>query len=200
MIFISYYTKNTPYEEVMNTHLLPSLEKFQLTYHIEAVEDMGGWQANTGYKCRFIKKMLEKYQQPVIFLDCDAVIEQPPNLFEELPKDVDIAVHFLSWFRFWRGQDNDSKKELLSGTMFINYTPNALVLLNDWIESVKNNPTKWEQRVLEEIVNNYSKPLKVYGLPIEYCTIIKQNGTIPAYIEHPVIIHHQASRKYKNKK
>ena len=51
------------------------------------------------------------------------------------------------------------------------------------------------QFVLEKTNNK----LKIYELPIEYITIIKQNGKYPDYIKEPIILHHQVSRELKNK-
>ncbi len=96
MITISYFTKNTPYEEVMKTHLLASLKKYKLNYDIEGIDDLGSWQKNTHYKAEFIKKMLLKHKCPVIFLDADATIEQYPKLFNGL-MDYDISYHSLDW-------------------------------------------------------------------------------------------------------
>ena len=79
MKIISYYTKNTPYEEVANTHLIPSLKKWNLSYEVEAINDLGDWQKNTGYKSQFVLKMLNKHKNNVCFLDCDATIEQYPT-------------------------------------------------------------------------------------------------------------------------
>ena len=198
MIFISYYTKDTPYKAVMNDCLLPSLKEWGLTYDIEAIEDRGNWQKNTGYKCEFIKKMLLKHKESVCFLDSDALIMQFPSLICSLPNDFDLAYHFFNWYGHWRNQwDNTSKIELLSGTMVFNYNDKVLALLNEWIYQVNSNINKWEQKVLEEIV--YARDdLNIIDLPAEYCTVLMQDNSIPKYVKDPIIIHTQASRKYKH--
>ena len=50
MIFISYGTKNTPYEGVIKDYLIKSLDKLNLSYHVEYPEDFGNWQRNTHYR------------------------------------------------------------------------------------------------------------------------------------------------------
>jgi hypothetical protein len=151
MIYISYYTKNTPYEQVVNECLLPSLRTWGLGYDIEPIEDKGSWQLNTGYKCQFIKKMLDKHKEGVTFLDADAIIKRKPILLDEL-KDYDIAFHWLDWYLQWRSQQGGNKRELLSGTMLFNPTDTTYKLLDTWMKAVKNQPNQWEQRVLQEIV------------------------------------------------
>jgi hypothetical protein len=197
MIYISYYTKNTPYEKVMKKYLLPTLKKFKLPYDIEGIINLGSWQKNTHIKAKFIKKMLLKHKQPVIFLDADATIEREPVLFETL-KDYDIAVHYFDWMKFWRGVKNSPKRETLSGTMYLNYNKNVLNFLDKWIE-INDKNTRWEQKNMKEALAICGNKLKIYDLPIQYVAIIKFNGKVPNYIKNPVIIHHQASRKYKRK-
>ena len=194
MIYISYYTKNTPYEKVMKEKLLPSLQKWNLKYDIEGIEDLGNWQRNTHYKAEFIKKMLLKHKQPVIFLDADATIEQYPKLFKTLYL-YDISYHELDWNLQWRGKSGN-KKEILSGTLWLNYTKNILTFLDAWIEENQKS-INWEQRNMAKVLKKLKYKLKIYPLPPEYITIVKHNNKVPKHIKNPVIIHWQASRQYK---
>jgi len=198
MIFVSYFTCNTPYEKVMRTHLEPSLQRWGLRYDIKGIENLGSWQENTHYKAKFIKEMLLKHKQSVVFLDADATIEQNPILFTKLA-DCDIALHFLDWFLLWRKQKGNPKREALSGTLYLNYNKKTLRFLDLWIEE-NNKNTTWEQRNMQHILETQKKELKIYELPAEYCAIILHNGEIPYYYlkEKPVILHHQVSRKLKN--
>jgi len=197
MIFVSYYTKNTPYEEVMKTHLLPTLEQYCLPHDIIEVPDLGNWSANTSYKATFLLDMLLKWKQDIVFLDADATIEQMPVLFDEIPNEYDMAVHYLDWYLQWRGHPGN-KKELLSGTMMMRYNDNIITLLKEFIVTCKKHPNIWEQRILQGVLR-MNKHIKVYKLPAEYCVVIKFNGSIPKYIKTPVIVHHQVSRQYKHK-
>lgn len=196
MVFISYYTKGTPYEKVINNRLLPSLYKWNLKSEIEVIEDLGSWNANTGYKPVHILKMLLKYKEDVVFNDADSVIMKYPELLFNIPEKYDMACHFLDWYRFWRGIEGNDKRELLSGTMLWRYRPKVIYLLERYIETCRKNPSTWEQRVLQSILNENNE-YAIYDLPVEYCTIIKHDGTYPDYINDPVILHYQASRQYK---
>ena len=193
MIFISYFTQNTPYEEVMNDYLLPCLEKWELKYDIQEVKNLGSWQNNTSYKPTFILEMLEKHKEDVVFLDADATIEQYPKLFFEIPNEYNIACHWLDWYKFWKNTEGESKRHLLSGTMMIRYNLETVDYIKKWIDACKNS-TQWEQRILQQIIekDNY----KTYNLPIEYCAIKKENRDL---IDNAVIVHHQVSRQYRNK-
>jgi len=171
VIFISYATLDTPYEEVIKTHLIPSLKKFGLAYEISYVKDQGSWGKNTALKSKIIKTMLLKHQEAVCFLDADAIIEKRPDLLLSIPKHIDLAYHEFNWYGHWRGQwENTTKLELLSGTMVFNYNAKVLALLEEWIEKVYENINVWEQKVLETLV--YSKDnLNIYNLPAEYCCV-----------------------------
>lgn len=198
MIFISFFTEGN-YEKVMNTYLLPSLKKFDLKYDIVKIKNLGSWQKNTGYKSKFIKEMLEKHKEDVCFIDADGTIESYPELLFKIPDKYNIAIHWLLWEKFWHNVDNNSHKELLSGTIVVKYKDSTFKLLDEWIKQVEIQKNKIEQKILEEIVLNNSD-YKVYDLPVEYCTIIKRDGTYPDYIKNPMVLHYQASRLYKNRR
>lgn len=197
MIYISYFTQHTPYEEVIETHLHPTLHKWKLNHDIESIIDKGNWQKNTHYKAEFIKKMLLKHKQPVIFLDADAKILENPVLFEKL-NDYDVGLHYSDWRLLWRKEKGQDKREALSGTLYLNYNEKALKFLDEWIEK-NNNNIQWEQRNMEILLEEWKNKIKVYKLPPEYCVIIMRDGSIPEWYitEKPVILHHQVSRKYK---
>ena len=202
MIYISYYTKGD-YEKVMETHLHPSLHKWDLPHDIQCVKDMGSWQANTHFKAQFCKEMLLKHRQSVIFTDADATIENYPLLFNFLDMrfDYDIALHFLDWMLMWRKKKGQDKREALSGTLYLNYNEKVLKFLDEWIELNKVN-TRWEQRNMQEILSIWKNKLQIYNLPASYCTIILFNKKLPEHYldgEKPVIVHHQKSRELRNK-
>jgi len=185
-VFISYYTKNTGYESEY-PKLEMSLKRFNLDYEIVSIQSQGDWFANCFYRSIFVKDMLDKYKRPVIWIDCDAIVQQDPVLFLSLI-EYDFAYHLR--------QRRNGNCELLGGTMYFNYTNNVFMLLTKWVELVNKDRKKYrlDQSFLHEAVN-LLKGLKVFHLPATYCQIfdiMKDEGT-------PVIEHFQASRKYKIK-
>jgi len=185
-IFISYYTKNTGYENEYKK-LENSLIKFKLNYEIVAIDSKGSWFDNCFYRTEFIKNMLNKHKRPVIWVDCDAIIQQYPELLFNL-KDIDFACHL-------RLRKNGGT-ELLGGTMFFNNSKASIDLLDKWKELVNNDGLKrkykLDQSYLHEAVNSL-KQLKTFNLPATYCQIfdlMKNSG-------NPVIEHFQASRRLK---
>jgi len=195
-IYVSYYTKNTAYEKVMNTFLLPSLKKFNLTYDIKGIDNLGNWNLNTSYKANFMLEMLEKHKKDIVFLDSDATVMKYPNLFEQIPPMYDIALHFLDWYLMWRNKRGFHKRELLSGTMLFRYNSRVISMTKKYIEECQKT-SQWEQRVLQRVLNKDRK-IKIYNLPPQYCAIIRRDGKVPQFMQEPVILHHQVSRKLKN--
>ena len=193
MIFCSFVSKNSPYEEIIKTHLLPSLKKWQLSYDIDYIENRGSWIANVQYKPEFIKKMLLKHKCPIISLDADAVIEKNPVLFEEM-SNIDFGAHWLSWKEWYRKKEE--KLELLGGTLYFNYNEKILNLVEKWIKLQQENKG-WAQKNLQKLVEEDSK-LYIYMLPVAYCFI--ETHKFPKLRKEARIVHHQKSRVWRNKK
>ncbi|MDO8641782.1 MAG: radical SAM protein [Nitrosarchaeum sp.] len=183
-VFISYYTINTGYEKEYKK-LEDSLKKFNLDHDIQGIPTQGSWFNNCFYRSIFVKDMLQKHKRAVIWVDCDAIIQQNPVLFETLG-DYDFAYHLH--------KRKNNSFELLGGTMFFNYTKNAVALMNTWRKRVDANPTMYrlDQSYLHEAVGDVPG-IQIYHLPATYCQIfdlMKDEGK-------PVIEHFQASRRYK---
>jgi hypothetical protein len=199
-IITSYVTKDTPYEEVVEQYLRPSLEKFKLVHYIETVPDLGDWYQNTAYKPAFLLKMLHMFKEhDIVFLDADATVEQYPTLFNEIPDEYSLALHYLEW-KTWYNQPTVSTVETLSGTLYLRNTSRIVDMLSIWSqESVLTR--MWEQKVLQRVLGDFFD-IKVYHLPLDYCYIktLPQGQEPYVKIEHPVIAHHQVSRQLKRRK
>ena len=76
--FLAYYTKNTPYKEIAEQKLIPSLKKFNLNYTVSEVPNLGNWYKNTAFKAKFILNHLVDYpfEYNLVLLDVDATIEK----------------------------------------------------------------------------------------------------------------------------
>lgn len=172
-VYVSFYT---PEYKPFADELEYSLNMFKLKYEIRPIKSFGKWELNCNYKPVFIKEMMEKYNQPVVWLDADATVESYPTLFDNTT--ADIAVHFRNGV------------ELLSGTIFFNNTPKAKELIDIWEKRAKEQPHE-----LDQVSLAYAKTCwkgEVKRLPERYCNIFDLMN-----IPNPVITHHQASRKYR---
>jgi hypothetical protein len=197
VIYGSFYTKDTPYEQVVKDYFLTSCEKWKIHPIVIEMSNHKTWIQNVAEKPRAIREILNgmKEDEVLAFMDADATIEQYPKLFEEISLDYDIGFHTLDW-NSWYGYDNNpSIKELLTGTMFFRNTNAIKSLCTVWYETAKISK-QWEQKVLASIIGNHG--VTIYDLPIEYCFVKSlPDGREPLIKTEPVILHHQKSREYK---
>ena len=90
IIFISFYTTDGKYPK-LSVKLKKSLEKFNLKYHIVALEKcFNTWEEGTYFKPNFILQSLLKFRKPVVWLDIDTEVWQFPEL---LFGDHDFAIY-----------------------------------------------------------------------------------------------------------
>lgn len=175
---ISFYTDKY-YEYLSNFE--ESLKKYNLCYFISYPGDWD-WDMACNYKPGFILACLNMFKCPVVWIDIDAVVHSNLSYFDKL---IDNNVDFSFYFR-----DN---KELLSGTLFFNYTEKAKELLVLWKEESKKIKI-WDQRNLQNALRRI-KDIKIEYLPITYCYFdllknrLKENDKIE-------IEHFQASRRF----
>ena len=187
----SFYTRDTAYENIIQNLLVTSCREQQIEPIIVGIENQHRWIKNVAEKPRVIGELLEKYDR-LVFLDADATLQSYPGLFNTIPDEYDIAFHRLNWNTFYGHTKQPPIMELLSGTMFFRNRPEVKALCKAWYEDAKKTHI-WEQKVLERVIKSFN--VKVYDLPIEYCSI--KNPRSPLVVENPVIVHHQKSREYK---
>lgn len=89
-LFVSYYTENTPYEDLAN-RLRASLDLFGLPHRIEPIESRGSWVANTGLKSEFIARAWRESEGPICWIDADAELLRAPQFVFDSPFDFAIV-------------------------------------------------------------------------------------------------------------
>ena len=197
-IICSYFTMNTPYQAVAHDYLMPSVFERSIPSDIRGVESLGSWGKNTSYKPTFIKRMMVLHpDKNIVFLDADAEVVAYPELFDHIPEEYNIAVHILDKDR-WYNRSNGGEEELLSGTLFVRNCETSHNIVNRWIGLCSLDEKKWEQKVLQDVIDEME--IVIYELPISYCYIkTMPDGSEPnVKCEHPVVVHHQCSRLYRN--
>jgi hypothetical protein len=166
MRFVSYYTSD--YIEYAKP-LINSLQKFNLSYDIEQIPDRGSWDRNTKYKPNFMLEKMRVYDEPITWVDIDAIVKDYPQLLFELT--CDLAARFKITGR------------LMSGTVFINNTDNGKELLRRWVWSNTSRKQN-DQKNLQHVIQDET----VVQLPKSYCRKFDEDGDV-------VIKHMMASRK-----
>lgn len=180
IIYCSFFTVNTSYEKEIQK-LQNGLNKFGLNHELFGMESLGSWVKNTQMKPSVIKAAMLKYERDVVYLDADAVLMQNPVFFDTVDAD-------LSYYKIHEWN------EILTGTMFFKNTPEVIELLDKWIQlnSENDNPDAKNFQILMESPENN---LKVEKLPADYIKIFDNKLIVS---EDPVIVHNQASRRFKS--
>lgn len=150
---------------------------------IEIQKINNSWIDTIYWRADFVQSMLNKHKRPVVWLDCDAIVEQDPVLFEDFQGDFGAHVHDFHWRR----------GELLGGTMYFAHNHKCFELVEKWVHFNKTLPKQvLSQLVLKAAVKHWDG--KFVEFPPTYCQIfdhMKDCGV-------PVISHHQASRRFRN--
>lgn len=164
--------------------MVESVRSFGFETNVQVIEKINGrWIDTIYWRAQFIQIMLVKHARDVVWLDCDAVMERYPYLFDNFQGDFGAHIHDF----------RHRKSELLGGTMYFAHTPKTMELVDRWIKLNNSMPQqKLSQWVLEEAVKGWDG--KFVNLPAQYCQIfdlMKECG-------EPVISHWQASRQFRN--
>lgn len=182
MLTIFCFHTNDPLYKKHAQILKLSAEKFNLKI-IFSEFSQDDWQKIIAFKPQFIAEMRKKLQGKILFLDADAIIlDDIQNFFSSIEED--IAANYSS--------DN----LLMSGTLFINDTPNAHSLIEEWANKQKEKPTCWDQVVLQELIDEYSTAgrIKLNKIPPCYTFVFDTYKNIYGGSVKPIIEHLQASR------
>lgn len=224
VVFISYYTPNYKKWAVQ---LQDSMSKQGLTYDVvcidhQTTEESGKakWQANVRYKPKFILDKLREHKdcKAVVWVDADALVERKPEALLKIRED--LAVRFAPF-----PAKQPRKYELLSGTVYVKNSPEALKMMELWVKAMpfvkaekrrlkQAELLKPEQQVLQALLTNWQRiPEKLYnnadGLkailqPIPRCSVSVKDLAEPyCHIRgqgsdaNAVISHGQASREWR---
>jgi len=179
---ISFYTRNTPYHDEALEMAKSAHDVGHEDVILFPVENKKSWELNCQQKADILIQACAIFGKPFLYVDSDARFVKPFDL-DILPM-YDLGCHYF------RG------KELLSGTLYINPVARIRHMLELWQKEMKRSPRLWDQKALQSVIS-YSEVL-VYTLPPEYTWIYDLS---PKYYgeREPVIVHYQASRKYRRR-
>jgi len=164
---VAFYTIGTPYEQEVKK-LEDSCAKFGIPLTVYPVESKGTWTANCAQKAAVLVKAFREHSCDLVYLDADAVVMKP---FTFPTFDGHIATYFKG-------------DELLTGTIFIKHTDEALNILRRW--EMSQTPHEWDQKTLQRVAGR-----EVAHVGQEFCKIFDNPGP------EPVIQQNQASRRLK---
>jgi hypothetical protein len=187
-IVVSFYTKNTYYEEEIKT-LIESCQKLQTPIETEGLDCKGSWNANCHIKPLFILKQLKKHNKPILWIDADAIVCSPLDFFNEITEDVAVRIE--------EDLPEDHPYKVISATVYIKPSKEGIELLEKWCEiSNKRSYELTDEAALREALFEQKGKVKVRSLPTSFCSIIDLEKDIKT-TQKPVIAQTQASRLYQ---
>lgn len=159
-VIVSFYTKDWEYPEHGKRLILECL-KLRLEHRIVERVSKGGYLQNTCQKPFFIRECLQMFERPILWVDVDASIFKPPEYFVGLDADVSLK---------YKDQKKYARKYHV-GTMWFNFTPNAMRLLDLWCDRVG---ALSDESTLEEIYQQVeSEGCRIVDMPEGYHDIQK---------------------------
>lgn len=182
---VSFYTSGTPYEKEAQEMKASANRKGLSDVSLFKVGNLGSWALNCQQKVEVLLEACRVIQEPFLYVDADARFKQRPTLlYNHSLSEFDIGIHYFK------------QVEVLSGTIWINPTERTFALLHTWQQLCKENPRTWDQKLLEAAIAKHPET-KVFKLPPEYTWIFDLSLRFYGDTLSPVIVHNQASRKYK---
>lgn len=175
MRIVSYYTDD--YAK-MARKLRASCEKLNLSHSIAHVPSTVSWRKNTHLKPGYILDRLCEHNEPVLWVDADAVIKSVPSYFTDpvIIDGIDMGFYVFG-------------KKILAGTLYFGNTPRAKDFLRIWEEACnESTPPHHDQDVLNKIFDNRRQLpyLNITIFPACYIKIksMPHHRDVVAVIEH----------------
>lgn len=152
--------------------LRQSLERLQLSHHIEPIETQFDDRILCFEKAEFMLRMWDKYREPLLFVEADATLREAPLLPSFL--GCDVALH--KWNRW----------EMSARTLYLGRSQHAEMLLRTWQQLAASYPAIWEGYLLDQAwsLTSSQVPLDTVWLPRSYHTLRGDLGAARATILH----------------
>ena len=123
--FYSDFEQNKYYETRANL-LKQKCIHFNILHDIVNLESRGSYMLNCLMKPKFIKNMMEKYKEPLIWIDCDTELRQPFSIFDNVEEDIGFATH------------TGTVEGIKASPIYFNYNKNFNFIIDAWIEQCEN--------------------------------------------------------------
>lgn len=184
---VAFYTAGTGYEAEAR-RLEATLKRLGVPYDFTAIDKGADWLANVRRKPQFLMDRRNALRGPLLYVDVDAVLHSNPwPYLRGYDGDVAVSTH--------------GDGTVISGTILLNDTPEALRLLRAWEVELEENPGAWDQWGLHTLVQRArmqgsGSPYRVQYLPPAMCYVFDRTGKqVPGVV--PVVEHLQASREFR---
>jgi hypothetical protein len=158
-LFITYYSDISPstfYKDCAGK-LKQKIEQLGGKIYIEELPNLGSYAANCLRKPKYILECLEKYKQPLIWIDADSVVNQLPIEFDNIDADVACVE-----------KANGCPESAL---IYFNNTEKTKQFLEKWTEGCSTDKPELDHPVLKDLWYNKNYKEKRVSLPDTICSV-----------------------------
>jgi len=151
------------------------------------------------YKPLFIRKTIERFRKPVLYIDCDIFIHHIPKLIDATDHLYDFMA--FNWLADTRINPVFDWHTLVthSDVLYFNYTQKALFFLNEWRDAMLQNPDMSDDELLSTCFMKYKDSLNYYWLPGEYFYVPQyMKCKIKPVLSHPFFKTNQPDLQTEN--
>lgn len=138
-LFVSYYSDIPPSNFYKNSaiQLKKRIEELQGRIHIEELPNLGNYALNCLRKPKYILDCLEKFKQPLIWIDADSLVKELPIEMDNLNVDVACVE-----------KPNRCPESAL---IYFNNTEKSKEFIQRWIDGCLVNKLELDHPVLKEL-------------------------------------------------
>lgn len=153
--------------------LREALAGFAIACDIVPIDTADGEEMRASEKAAFLLQMWLQHREPLLFIEADATLSEPPLLPPHL--DCDVALH--KWNRW----------EMSARTLYLGRSTAAETLLRNWHHLATAYPTVWEGYLLDQAwsLTSSQLPLDTVWLPRSYHAPMDDLGTP----RHTTVVH-----------
>ena len=164
---ISFYTRDWQYPKHAE-RLKRECETVVMPYVIEELPSTGSYLKNTCLKPQFILDKIQELKSPVLWVDVDASLLWFPDTSYYKSFNYDFAA---------KKMPSERNRTWHVGTMWFNYTPNAIEFLEQWVKQTGNLS---DESALEKTWQEFSHLLQAADLPSSYFRIMRKGKKLPS--------------------
>ncbi len=192
-LVISFFTKNTPYEQEAEK-FITACKNYGIEHEVEGIESKGAWDRNCAMKPRFIINKLKEKKRSVLWVDIDGRFHKKLDPYDWTKADISLRIR--------QGLNRGNSNKVCSATLYCSFCKEVIDLLEDWdflcqdyLVRANRNIEVWDQIVLQEALENHPA-VRVDVLAVKFCAI--SDLDVNEIVQEQIVIQHtQASRKFK---
>jgi hypothetical protein len=138
-MFVSYYSDIPPCTFYKDSafKLKNRIEKLGGKIYIEELPNLGSYALNCLRKPKFISDCLEKFNQPIIWIDADSIVNNLPMEMDNIDEDIACVI-----------KSNGCPESAL---IYFNNTQKSKEFINTWIDGCSINKPELDHPVLKEL-------------------------------------------------